>query len=248
MRRLLVLLTLAACSDDAECTGEVGHDEDGDGIDDACDACPFASGDATDDDGDGIAGACDPDPASKQTVLAFAGFGDERDLTLTGGAIEDDAFHVTASGAALWRTPVDQVWIIAGIDVDRIDAAGAREVGIVVDGAPVASASLPNGTYCAVGEADVPDPGTDYIEVFTRQQPDADETIATEKAVLYLSGLKGAVIQASSARTALSCAFGVPGNRALITGTPATVAGQVGVFGAGVDAKFRFLYVLGHSE
>ena len=51
----------------------------------------------------------------------------------------------------------------------------------------------------------------------------------------------------SLARTpSLECAFGVPGNRALIAGTrtPAPAAGQVGVFAFAVDAKFSFVYVL----
>jgi hypothetical protein len=256
MRRLVLLLTLlAACGGgDKECDGEVGHDEDGDGSDDGCDPCPFAADDDLDEDGDGIAGVCDPDPVVKNTVLKFAGFGDEdSELTLTGGIVDNDAFHVTGtdgSGAVLWGTNVDHVWIVAGVTVDAIDTAGAREVGVVVDAAAVPTTMLPNGTYCAVGEVDVPNPGTDYIEVFTRQQPAADETIATDQAVLYLSGLKEAVIQASHTRTAspsLACAFGVPGNRALIAGSPATApaAGQVGIFGFAVDAKFSFLYVLG---
>jgi hypothetical protein len=256
MRRLLLVLTLlAACGGgDKECDAEVGHDEDGDGSDDGCDPCPFADDNDLDEDGDGIAGICDPDPAVKNTVLKFAGFGDEdSDLTLTGGTIDNDVFHVNGtdgSGSVLWGTNVDHVWIVAGVTVDAIDTAGSREVGVVVDATTVPAAMLPNGTYCAVGEADVPTPGTDYIELFTRQQPAADETVASDQAVLYLSGLKEAVIQASHARTAtpsLSCAFGVPGNRALIAGSPPTApaAGQVGIFGFAVDAKFSFLYVLG---
>lgn len=256
MRRLaiLVMVLATACGGDSECDSEVGHDEDGDGSDDGCDPCPFADDDILDDDGDGIAGVCDPDPVAKNTVLKFAGFGGNDDeLTLTGGTVENDAFHVKGSamsGAALWGTNVDRVWVVAGVTVDAIDPSGFREVGVVVDATAVAQMMLPNGTYCAVGEADVPQPGTDYIEVFTRQQPAADETLATDQAVLYLSGLKQALIQASHSLgqpRSLSCAFGVPGNRAIIAGTPmpAPATGQVGVFGFAVDAKFSFLYVLG---
>ena len=251
---LALALVVSGCGgSSSECDGEVGHDEDGDGSDDGCDACPFADDDELDDDGDGIAGACDPDPALANRVLKFTGFGgDDPDLTLTGGAIEDGAFRVrggSQAGAALWGTNLDRVWVIAGVTVDAIDPAGFREVGVVVDAAPVAQAMLPDGTYCAVGEADVPEPSTDYIEVFARQAPDADETLATDQAVLYLSGLRGAVIHARHASRetpSLACAFGVPGNRALISGTrtPAPAAGQVGVFGFAVDARFDFLYVV----
>jgi hypothetical protein len=256
MRRLAILLVTfaAGCGGaEKECDGEVGHDEDDDGRDDGCDPCPFADDNELDEDGDGITGVCDPDPLVPNTVLKFAGFGDEdSELTITGGTVEDDAFHVkggSMSGAVLWGSNVDRVWVIAGVTVDAIDPSGFREVGVIVNATTVPQL-LPNGTYCAVGEADVPIPGTDYIEVFTRQQPAADETLATDQAVLYLSGLKQAVIQASHTigqTPSLSCAFGVPGNRALIAGTPmpAPAAGQVGVFGFAVDAKFSFLYILG---
>lgn len=247
-----MILATACGGGDKECDGEVGHDEDGDGRDDGCDPCPFAMDNDIDDDGDGIAGSCDPDPVNKNSVLMFTGFEDENpDLTLTGGVIENEDFHVKSGsgGSVLWGSNVDRVWVVAGVTVDAIDTGGFREVGVVVDAAPVPAAMLPNGTYCAIGERDVPTPGTDYIEMFSRQQPASDETLATDQAVLYLSGLKSAVIQAQHTlgqTPSLSCAFGVPGNRAIIMGTrtPAPAAGQVGLYGFAVDAKFSFLYVL----
>ena len=42
----------------------VGHDEDGDGIDDALDNCPHVAGSAADDDSDGVGDICDPHPAT----------------------------------------------------------------------------------------------------------------------------------------------------------------------------------------
>jgi hypothetical protein len=45
------------------CMVPVGHDEDHDGIDDACDVCPHvADGPQLDRDGDRVGDACDPDP------------------------------------------------------------------------------------------------------------------------------------------------------------------------------------------
>lgn len=79
MRRWLVVL--AACGhvrfepspatgdgaavDTLACANAVGHDEDGDGVDDACDGCPHVA-DPTqpDSDGDGVDDACDPNPTS----------------------------------------------------------------------------------------------------------------------------------------------------------------------------------------
>jgi hypothetical protein len=80
VRRWLVLLAgcgrLAfddtAAPDARICAAPVGHDEDGDGIDDSCDGCPHLS-DASqlDQDGDGVGDACDPRVAVAGDSIAF---------------------------------------------------------------------------------------------------------------------------------------------------------------------------------
>jgi hypothetical protein len=50
----------------------VGHDEDGDAIDDACDVCPHLPGaDQADTDGDFVGDACDPEPMMPRQRLVF---------------------------------------------------------------------------------------------------------------------------------------------------------------------------------
>ncbi len=256
MHRLVIAVAIACAGcggSSKQCDGELGHDEDGDGKDDGCDPCPFADDNGPDGDGDGIADACDPDPVAHNTIVKFTGFnGDDDDLTVTGGEIADGAFHIhggSQAGSVLWGQGLDHVWVIAGVTVDSIDPTGFREVGMIVDAATVTQTMLPNGTYCAVGVRDVPAVGTDYIEVGIRQQPASDELLATDQAVLYLSGLRSAVLQAFhsvGASPSLQCTFGVPDNRALIAGTrtPAPATGPVGVFGFAVDAKFSFLMIV----
>jgi hypothetical protein len=52
----------AADSNRGDSVGVVGHDEDGDGLIDTLDPCPYTAGDAADADGDGVGDACDPHP------------------------------------------------------------------------------------------------------------------------------------------------------------------------------------------
>ena len=56
------------------CANLAGHDEDGDGIDDACDGCPHIADPAqVDADRDGVGDACDPEPTNpRQRIALFA--------------------------------------------------------------------------------------------------------------------------------------------------------------------------------
>jgi hypothetical protein len=89
MTRAWLLLVLAGCGrldfgargdaaaggDEATakvCANPAGHDEDGDGIDDACDGCPhIADPDQPDGDGDGVDDACDPNPTTPGDSIAY---------------------------------------------------------------------------------------------------------------------------------------------------------------------------------
>jgi len=54
------------------CATPVGHDEDGDGVDDACDGCPhIPDADQVDSDGDGLDDICDPNPTQPIDSIAF---------------------------------------------------------------------------------------------------------------------------------------------------------------------------------
>ena len=83
----------------------VGHDEDGDGIDDACDVCPYVfDPDQLDSDGDRVGDVCDPEPFNPvQHFVLFATMQPtDQPLTMTGSGTgwtqAADSVHFDGSG------------------------------------------------------------------------------------------------------------------------------------------------------
>jgi hypothetical protein len=83
----------------ARCTRPSHHDEDGDGIDDACDVCPHVPDPLQlDSDGDGVGDACDPEPTiPRQRLVLFA--------TMQPG----DQPFATAQSGSTWTQLADSV-------------------------------------------------------------------------------------------------------------------------------------------
>jgi hypothetical protein len=80
-----------------------GHDEDGDGIDDACDGCPHVfDPDQLDGDGDHVGDACDPNPGIPgERIVFFDPFVSVRPEWAFAGApfvIADDSLSVDSRG------------------------------------------------------------------------------------------------------------------------------------------------------
>lgn len=106
------------------CEAPVGHDEDSDGIDDACDGCPHRSDSGQPDmDGDGVDDMCDPRPAVPGDAIVFFDPFVTRDPSWTSNGIDgtyvDDGVYADARAGAryLLRRPhasSDDTFILGG--------------------------------------------------------------------------------------------------------------------------------------
>ena len=95
------------------------HDEDNDGIDDACDPCPHLFGSAGDADRDGVGDACDPQPdLARQRIAFFDSFTAARgEWVLSNLTLAQDMLHATSMSPATsygsLMLPTSDVRIIA---------------------------------------------------------------------------------------------------------------------------------------
>ncbi len=235
---------------DAElCTG-IGHDEDGDLLDDACDPCPFDSASSPDGDDDGIADSCDPEPTVPSQLLLFDGFGSASASTLVGGSIVDDAYTtgISTVDSALWALPagLDVVWVVAGVSVNEIAVDNYRELGVIFD-ASLGSTQV-DGTHCVLARYT-----SDYTQLFVRNRPAGDVPFATRGAALTLPQLRDGTLRARHGRDdtllGTTCDFSAPAGKSNIAGVrmPTPPEGSVALFSNRVDARFEFIHVVGRQ-
>lgn len=125
------------------CATPVGHDEDADTVDDACDVCPHLhdAGQA-DGDGDGVGDACDPRPADAgERIVYFDPFVVRRPewaftipVTYANDQLEIDA-STGAGRFYLSTVPVDDVYELAGTIINAAPVIG-RQLTLYADQGP----------------------------------------------------------------------------------------------------------------
>ena len=195
----------------------VGHDEDGDGIDDACDVCPhIANPDQADRDGDGVGDVCDPHPDDPIDRIAF--FDPFTTMlpqwTFMGnGTYSGDAIIVQGGdwSASLAYATTDDLYAIGG----KVTATGSdatQQVSLQIAGG--ASGSY----YCEL----YVDAGTDYLQLTYTY----DGTNFTHDGSVPLATLDGAsfAMSYSQEQGMLACDGSVAGSNGSASGpTPSGI-------------------------
>jgi len=107
----------------------VGHDDDGDSVDDACDLCPQRADDGLDSDGDGVGDDCDVSSLGQMRVLFDPFTAQRTDWSLVTGTYTGDEIRfenlTTSGGAALVAAPGRETFELTG-DLVMGNATGAQ--------------------------------------------------------------------------------------------------------------------------
>ncbi|MEO7094500.1 MAG: thrombospondin type 3 repeat-containing protein [Polyangiales bacterium] len=122
----------------------VGHDEDADGVDDACDVCPHLPNvEQADKDGDRVGDACDPEPMNpRQRIVLFEPFTHLAGWTIVSNEASNgnDLVLPAAGGAgkAIYRAyvPMDDVFQIGVTTMDGGAGQSIVQLAFGSDGTP----------------------------------------------------------------------------------------------------------------
>ena len=232
----------------------IGHDEDGDDLDDACDPCPHVSAyddpDADkDDDRDGVGDGCDPEPGAPNVRLWFDGFGavTPGDYTMYGGGNADDAFRFEPAtiGALTWGAGLGRVVVTAVVEVDAVGAAGVyRELGLLVDARAPDVGAEPIGNYCVVGRNPTEE---DYQQVYFRQRPNGDDPITTtlDNSIVIEDVVAVEARYDVGRSPSLTCTFvAFDASTNYISGDTLVPGGGIGIYSMRVGVAYTYLFVV----
>jgi hypothetical protein len=187
------------------CEDGIGHDEDGDGIDDACDNCPATANVPQDDsDLDSVGDACDPTPGGADQIVRFESFADSTESArhwqpAEGFVFANDAIELEIAGSAILESEDARIEppfrVEARVELRTIDRTIENVLTIVpIDGTPYLECN-------AVHRAN----DTDVVTVFASTGPDDFE----ELPLLRDSYISDATFVLTSTVTAtqIDCAF-----------------------------------------
>jgi hypothetical protein len=228
----------------------VGHDEDGDGIDDACDVCPHIfNPDQADRDGDRVGDVCDPhvdqpvdhialfDPfTSMLPIWTFGGTGTWTS-TYTGDAISVQAVGGYWSGVPALPPPTNDAYAIGG-HVTQLGSSNAHQVAMEIAPSPPSAAVY----YCELYEFS----GSDGVNL-----NHYDGMTGSNDGHVPLPTLAGAdvTMEYQQEQGVLGCTGSVAGMSGSVTGPVPTGIVGTRVWQQVVDADVEFDYFIQiHSD
>lgn len=256
MRSAALLLILGGCQvvftldePEPEPCVPIGHDEDGDDIDDACDLCP-QSGDDLDGDGDGVGDSCDPKPneACEQRAR-FDGFGTQPvDLVVTAPWIHDGDDMLQpdpAPGLTLAHYPslqLEDITVRASITILAF-FEGADNADIELGSGGDTTGTEPSAGYaCTLHHETEPSPST--VEL---KDENPDIAVGSD---LFSGNVAGTfTFELVNARGHLECTVVGPQGRgmAVVDGEPPMANGEVFLVAGNVSVRVHWVDFLGNT-
>lgn len=221
-------------SDSGKPCTPVGHDEDGDAIDDACDVCPhLPDAEQTDTDGDFVGDACDPEPTmARQRIVFFDPFVNLTNWTPRSDEISngDQAVLSSIGGFSALRRPYTEM-------------TDLFEMGLVADvvgtGQALVMINLDTGTA-----------GNYYCEIYDNGATNLQFTYTFDGTSFFHPGVQPAAhrlesgagrLQLQRDATNVRCSATWSGET-LVTGgpTPAITADNLVIYAENVTARISY--------
>lgn len=249
---------------DAGCTS-LDHDEDRDGIADACDVCPhIANPGQGDNDQDGVGDACDPRPTLEgDRILLFLPF----DVMPPGLTFEPGNAGQWAVDGDVLRQAVATGDQLARFAVGRDAVAVTTQLRVETFVAPIVGQTRSAGVWARIAPMSSPSPGTPYGLVM---EPVLEQEASGPKHFLQLAALEtsGAntssrgevpgfvfqvgqtyVVTLDAASTMVTGSAAMPGlgGTVQLSGTLLGV-GDVGLRTHATAVSFEYLFVVGGDE
>lgn len=233
-------------------------DEDGDGLPDACDSCPYDADNGGDLDGDGVGDACDPRPGLRDTLAYFHGFEDgshglaleangSGTWMLAQGALQVRNVGTESLVAVLRSVVLENVTVVTEVTpLASPPQAESRALGVLANVEETADNTAPHGNLLEMTLKE------DVAQAVLRAIPGGIRMESLRDPQLFVIGRRYRLILTCGGGLARGCVGRVVAlesvtSSPLVTGAPVR-PGAIALAAYGADAAFHFLAVYRHGD